>query len=193
MRVASVERKTRETKIVLSINLDGTGKANIDTGIGFFDHMLTAFAVHGSFDLDVSVVGDLKVDCHHTVEDTGIVLGAALKKALSDKSGIVRYGNAVIPMDEAIANVTLDISGRPFLIFNCEFCADKIGDFDTQMCEEFFRALSFNSGITLHANVAYGNNDHHKVEALFKALTYALKSAVKLSGDNILLSTKGML
>jgi imidazoleglycerol-phosphate dehydratase len=193
MRIVSVERQTKETKISVSINLDGSGKAIIDTGVGFFDHMLTAFAVHGSFDLDVSVKGDLNVDCHHTIEDTGIVIGKAFKKALGDKSGILRYGNASIPMDEALATVTLDISGRPFLVFNCEFGSDRIGDFDTQMCEEFFRAFAFNSGITLHANVAYGTNDHHKVEALFKALTYALKSAVKQNETAMPISTKGVL
>lgn len=193
MRIVQGQRETKETNIVIELNLDGTGNANINTGIGFFDHMLTAFAVHGGYDLEISVEGDLEVDCHHTIEDTAIVLGQAFSNALGNKSGITRFGNATIPMDEALANVCLDISGRPFLVFDCNFTSIKIGEFDTQMCEEFFRAFAFNAGITLHAKVLYGNNDHHKIEALFKALTYALKSAITVNGKDIPMSTKGVL
>ena len=192
MRTASLTRKTKETDIAVSINLDGSGAADIQTGVGFFDHMLTALCVHGGFDLKIRVQGDLNVDCHHTVEDTGIVLGSAFKKALEGSAPIRRYGSAYIPMDEALGFVSLDISNRPYLVFDCDFTADRIGDFDTQMTEEFFRAFAFQAGITLHARVEYGKNDHHKAEALFKALAHSLQQAVELRQGS-LLSTKGVL
>lgn len=193
MRMAEVTRTTKETDIKISINLDGQGKVKIDTGVGFFDHMLTAFGVHGGLDLEVSVKGDLYVDAHHTVEDTGIVLGQAICKALGDKSGINRYGNSYIPMDEALGFCALDISGRPFLVFDAEFSDDKMGEMDTCLVEEFFRALSFNSGITLHLKNCYGKNDHHIAEALFKAFAHAFKDAVKKNESGEALSTKGVL
>ena len=190
-RQSTVSRKTKETDITVSVNLDGRGQCDISTGIGFFDHMLTALGVHSGMDLTVRAVGDLQVDCHHTVEDTGIVLGQAIAKALGDKSGIARYGTAFIPMDEALGFCSLDVSGRPFLVFNVPFIKAKIGEFDTQMTEEFFRAFAFHSGITLHAKVEYGKNDHHMCEAVFKALAHALKAAV--SPKDGTLSTKGAL
>ncbi|SCH02058.1 Histidine biosynthesis bifunctional protein hisB [uncultured Ruminococcus sp.] len=192
MRNAALNRATRETDISVDLNLDGIGTAVIDTGIGFFDHMLTALAVHSGIDLSVTVDGDLEVDCHHTIEDTGIVIGMALGKALSDKSGICRYGTAFIPMDEALGFACLDISGRPFLVFDCDFSSPAIGEMDTQMVEEFFRALAFQAGITLHLRCEYGKNDHHKAEALFKAFAHALKQAVADNGGGVL-STKGVL
>ena len=193
MRLGTVKRDTKETQITVSIDLDGGGVNRISTGVGFFDHMLTALAVHSGIDMDIEVKGDLYVDCHHTVEDTGIALGAALCKALGDKGGICRYGSMLIPMDESLALVSLDISGRPFLVFDCSFVTDKIGEMDTQMVEEFFRALAFHAGITLHAKLLYGTNDHHKAEALFKALAHSLKQAVRPTGDAAPLSTKGVL
>ena len=192
MRNAALNRATRETDISVDLNLDGIGTAVIDTGIGFFDHMLTALAVHSGIDLSVTVDGDLEVDCHHTIEDTGIVIGMALGKALGDKSGICRYGTAFIPMDEALGFACLDISGRPFLVFDCDFSSPAIGEMDTQMVEEFFRALAFQAGVTLHLRCEYGKNDHHKAEALFKAFAHALKQAVADNGRGVL-STKGVL
>ena len=192
MRNAALNRATRETDISVDLNLDGIGTAVIDTGIGFFDHMLTALAVHSGIDLSVTVDGDLEVDCHHTIEDTGIVIGMALGKALGDKSGICRYGTAFIPMDEALGFACLDISDRPFLVFDCDFSSPAIGEMDTQMVEEFFRALAFQAGITLHLRCEYGKNDHHKAEALFKAFAHALKQAVADNGGGVL-STKGIL
>ncbi len=192
MRMASISRKTNETDINLTLNLDGTGKNSIETGIGFFDHMLTALAVHSGIDFSLSAVGDLFVDSHHTVEDTGIVIGKAFAEAIGQKIGISRYGSAYIPMDEALGFCAVDISGRPFLIFNAEFSDDKIGDFDTCLAEEFFRAFAFNAGITMHINLLYGKNDHHKCEAIFKAVAHALKQAIKLKGGDVL-STKGVL
>lgn len=191
MRTAEIKRKTKETDISVSLNLDG-GKVNIRTGIGFFDHMLTAFAVHGGFGLDVFVKGDLEVDTHHTVEDTGIALGMAFKKALGNMSGINRYGSFYIPMDESLALCSLDISNRPFLVFNAEFKEERCGDYETCCTEEFFRAFAVNAGITLHLNVLYGSNSHHEIEALFKAFAHAMKIAVAPSGGGIL-STKGVL
>lgn len=193
MRTATVSRKTRETDINLTLNLDGTGKAEINTGIGFFDHMLTALTVHGGFDLSLSCKGDLYVDGHHTVEDVGIVLGKAFAEILGERKGIVRYGNAQIPMDEAIGWCCLDISGRAFLVYEVDFFNEKIGDYDACLTEEFMRAFAFNAGITLHIKSPYGNNDHHKCEAMFKALAYALKQAVALSGTASAISTKGVL
>ena len=193
MRLGTVKRTTKETQLTLSLDLDGGGINRIDTGVGFFDHMLTALAVHSGIDLDIEVHGDLDVDCHHTVEDTGIALGDALSKALGDKAGICRYGSMFIPMDEALGFVSLDISGRPFLVFDCPFVTEKLGQMDTQMVEEFFRAFAYHAGITLHAKLLYGVNDHHKAEALFKALAHSLKQAVRRTDDARPLSTKGVL
>lgn len=194
MRIGKIERETKETKIFVEINLDGSGKTEIKSGIGFFNHMLNLFAAHGQFDLKVDCAGDLEVDGHHSVEDIGIALGAVVKNALGDKHGITRYGTFYLPMDETLALVSLDISGRPFLVFDGGEFAPMIGDFDTELVEEFLRAFAFNAGITLHAKILYGKNSHHKVEAIFKALGHALKIAVtrdeKIQG---VLSTKGIL
>ena len=192
MRNAEITRKTKETDITVKLELDGSGKTDISTGIGFFDHMLTAFAVHGGMDLTVKVKGDLYVDGHHSVEDTGIVLGKAFAQAIGDMKGIKRYGTEFIPMDEALGFASLDISGRPYLVFNASFSDDRIGEFDTCLAEEFFRAFAFNAGITLHMKCEYGKNDHHIAEALFKAAAHALKDAKEISGNEIL-STKGVL
>ncbi len=193
MRTAEISRKTKETDINVFVKLDGEGKVTVDTGIGFFDHMLTAFGVHSGIDMQINVTGDLNVDGHHTVEDTGIVLGQAVAKALGDKSGICRYGSAYIPMDEALGFCSLDISGRPFLVFNADFSDEKIGEMDTCLTEEFFRAFSFNSGITMHITEIYGSNDHHICEALFKAAAHAFKIAISLNQNGKVLSTKGVL
>lgn len=191
MRTAEIKRKTKETDISVALDLDG-GNVNIRTGIGFFDHMLTAFAVHGGFGLEVFVEGDLDVDTHHTVEDTGIALGAAFKKALGDMGGINRYGSFYIPMDESLSLCALDISNRPFLVFNAEFKEERCGEYETCCTEEFFRAFAVNAGITLHLNVLYGSNSHHEIEALFKAFAHAMKIAVAPSSGGVL-STKGVL
>jgi len=191
-RIAKIERKTNETFIKLKINLDGSGKTSINTGVGFFDHMLNLMAFHGGFDLDIDAKGDLNVCDHHLVEDIGIVLGKCFLEALGDKKGINRYGNFFIPMDESLAHVSLDISGRSFLVFQCDFTRENIGTFSTEMVKEFFRSFAFNSAITLHARVLYGENDHHKAEALFKALGRALREAKKITSDE-LPSTKGLL
>ena len=191
MRIATITRNTRETDITATLCLDGSGQTDIRTGIGFFDHMLTALAVHASFDLTLRAEGDLDVDAHHTVEDTGIVLGEALKKALGS-TPVERYGSFYIPMDEALGFASLDISGRPFLHWDCELASPMIGSFDTQTAEEFFRAFAMHAGITLHLQVPYGKNDHHKLEALFKALGHALQAAVR-PRDGAVLSTKGVL
>ncbi|MDD4122303.1 MAG: imidazoleglycerol-phosphate dehydratase HisB [Eubacteriales bacterium] len=192
MREGYVKRETRETKIELTLNIDGEGTSQINSGVGFFDHMLTALAVHSGFDLTLNCKGDLVVDCHHTIEDIGIALGSALADTLADKTGIARYGNSMIPMDEALASCCIDVSGRPYLIFNAEFGDCRLGDMDSEMVEEFFRAFAMNAGVTLHINLIYGKNDHHKTEAIFKAFAHALKSAVKIEGDEIL-SSKGSL
>lgn len=192
MRTSIVERNTKETQIKIELNLDG-GEVKVDTGIGFFDHMLTAFGVHGGFGLNVKVTGDLEVDTHHTVEDTGIALGKAFNEALGDMSGINRYGTFYIPMDESLAQASLDISNRPFLVFNADFAQEKCGDYETCVTEEFWRAFAVNSAITLHINVLYGANAHHEIEAIFKAVAHALKIAVQKNGDNCVLSTKGVL
>ena len=191
-RESKITRTTKETDIAIVLNLD-SGNVEIDTGIGFFDHMLTALAIHGGFGLSVSCKGDLNVDGHHTVEDVGICLGKAFNEALGDKSGIMRFGSAFVPMDEALGFCALDISNRPFLVFNAEFTNERIGDYESCLTEEFMRAFAFNAGITLHLKVEYGKNDHHITEALFKALAYALKQAVKLNSDGSVLSTKGAL
>ena len=192
MRTAQIERKTRETDIVLSIDLDGKGNVSVDSGIGFFDHMLTALAVHSGVDMDIKCKGDLNVDGHHSVEDIGICLGKAFAQALGDKAGIARYGSAFVPMDEALAFCSLDISGRAFLVFDAAFSDDRIGEFDTCLAEEFFRAFAFNAGFTLHIKEEYGKNDHHSCEAIFKAVAHALKQALAFNGGAVL-STKGVL
>ncbi len=193
MREATVTRNTRETQITVTVRLDGKGESNITTGIGFFDHMLTAMARHSGISMDVHANGDLHVDGHHTVEDTGIVIGQALMQALGDKSGIARYGSAYIPMDEALSFCALDLSNRPFVVFRGEFTNQMIGQYDACLTEEFFRALAVNAGITLHLDMCYGKNDHHKCEALFKAFAHALKAAVQENTDGSVLSTKGAL
>lgn len=193
MRTSEITRKTKETDIRIKLNIDGSGTPEIDTGIGFFDHMLTALCVHGGFDMEISCKGDLNVDGHHSVEDVGIALGKAFSEALGDKSGITRYGSAFIPMDEALGFCALDISARPFLVFNAEFTNEKIGDYDSCLTEEFMRAFAFNAGITLHLKSEYGKNDHHITEALFKALAYALRTAVKKNESGKAISTKGTL
>ncbi|AAK78914.1 imidazoleglycerol-phosphate dehydratase [Clostridium acetobutylicum] len=191
-RTAFIERKTTETSIEVDINLDGEGKYDIDTGIGFFDHMLELMSKHGLIDLKVKVIGDLKVDSHHTVEDTGIVIGECINKALGNKKSINRYGTSFVPMDESLCQVSMDISGRAFLVFDGEFTCEKLGDFQTEMVEEFFRALAFNAGITLHARVIYGKNNHHMIEGLFKAFGRALSEAVsKNTRIKGVMSTKG--
>ena len=194
MRIGKINRATNETRVDIEINLDGAGKAEIDSGVGFFNHMLNLFAAHGQFDLKVICAGDLEVDGHHSIEDIGIAMGAALKDALGDKRGITRYGTFFLPMDETLALVSLDISGRPFLVYDGGELAPMIGDFDTELVEEFLRAFAFNAGITLHVKILYGKNSHHKVEAIFKALGHALKIAVnvdeKIKGVP---STKGVL
>lgn len=191
MRTSVQKRKTRETDVSISLSLDG-GESNISTGIGFFDHMLNSFAVHGGFGLTVETVGDLNVDCHHTIEDTGIVLGRAFAEALGDRSGIARFGSSYVPMDESLAFAAVDISGRPFLVFQADFAQDRVGEYDTCMTEEFFRALAFQAGFTLHVRVEYGTNAHHQTEALFKAAAHAIRTAVTVSGGGVL-STKGLL
>ena len=177
-RVAAVNRETAETKIALQLNLDGTGKSAIDSGIGFFDHMLNLMTVHGQLDLELRCDGDLEVDGHHSVEDIGIALGDAFKEAISDKKGICRYGTFYLPMDESLAFVTLDISGRPFLVYDGGEMSPMVGGFDTELTEEFLRAFAMHAGITLHVKVLYGTNTHHKIEAIFKALGHALRIAV---------------
>ena len=193
-RCALIERKTAETQVAVKLNPDGEGKCEIDTGIGFLDHMLTLFAKHGFMDLAVKAKGDLEVDCHHTVEDIGIVLGEALKEAMGDKAGIHRYGNCFIPMDETLAQVCLDFSGRPFLIFGAEIPKIKLGNYETEMTEEFFRAVAMNCGLTLHIRVLYGSNVHHIIEAIFKAFarSVAEAAAVDLRVKGVM-SSKGVL
>ncbi|CAM4113963.1 imidazoleglycerol-phosphate dehydratase [Bacillus manliponensis] len=194
MRVATQIRETTETKITLSLRLDDSDNISIETSVGFFDHMLTLFARHGRFGLQVKAEGDVYVDAHHTVEDVGIVLGNCLKEALGNKVGINRYGSSYVPMDEALGFAAVDISGRSYLVFQGELTNPKLGDFDTELTEEFFRAVAHAANITLHMRVLYGSNTHHKVEAMFKAFGRALREAVdyneKIVGVN---STKGML
>lgn len=193
-RIAQLDRKTNETNITIEVNLDGEGIYDIDTGIGFFDHMLSLASKHGIIDLNVKCEGDLYVDAHHTVEDVGIALGKCIEKALGDKKGIKRYGTSFLPMDETLALVSMDISGRPYLVFEAEFNSEKVGEMDTELVEEFFRAVAFNAGITLHIKVLYGKNSHHMIEALFKAFGRALREAVtkdeRIKG---VMSTKGTL
>ncbi|MCL1948701.1 MAG: imidazoleglycerol-phosphate dehydratase HisB [Turicibacter sp.] len=192
MRTATIKRKTKETDIELILNLDGTGKREIATGVGFFDHMLTAFTFHSGLDLTVSCKGDLEVDDHHTVEDIGLALGQALKEALGDKMGINRYGTSYVPMDEALVRAVIDFSGRPAFVYNVTLNREKLGTLDTQNVQEFFKSVSNEAKMNLHLEVLYGDNDHHKVEALFKALGRAVKEAAKQVSDQ-LPSTKGAL
>ena len=193
-RKADFVRKTKETDIALSLCLDGTGKSSVSTGIGFFDHMLEGFARHGLFDLKVSVEGDLAVDCHHTIEDTGIVLGNAIKKAVGDKCGIKRYGSCILPMDEVLVLCAIDLSGRPYLAFDAEFTTDRVGYFDTEMVKEFFYAISYTAGMNLHIKVLSGGNNHHVIEAMFKAFAKALDEATVIDlRITDVLTTKGSL
>lgn len=193
-REAVVTRKTGETDIYISINLDGAGRADVNTGIGFFDHMLISFAKHGLFDLKVKVEGDLYVDSHHTIEDTGIVLGQAIKEALGEKKSIKRYGSMMLPMDETLILCALDLSGRPYLVFDATFTTDKVGYFDTEMVKEFFYAVSYSAGMNLHLKQMAGSNNHHIIEGMFKAFAKALDEAT-LVDERItdVLSTKGTL
>jgi len=192
MRNGFVERNTLETKVKVKINLDGSGKADIDTEIGFLDHMLTLLAFHSNFDLIVKCNGDLYVDDHHTIEDLGICLGQAFKDAIGEKVGIRRYSTVYVPMDESLAYTSLDISNRPYLVFNVDFQSERIGNMSTQMFKEFFRAFVNESRITLHINLLYGENDHHKIEAVFKSFARALKEGCEVvSGD--ISSSKGVL
>ena len=193
-RLSDIKRKTGETDIEISFCIEGEGNSIIETGIGFLDHMLTLFSKHGGFDLEVKAKGDLNVDSHHTIEDIGIVLGQCIREASGERKGIKRYGTTFLPMDEAMAMVSVDVSGRPYLVFEAELKAEKLGDFDTEMTEEFFRALAFNSGITLHAKILYGKNTHHMIEALFKGTARALKEALT-EDESIkgIMSTKGIL
>lgn len=193
MRKGRCSRKTRETAVDVCLDLDGTGAYSISTGIGFFDHMLEQIALHGGLNLEVSCRGDLEVDCHHTVEDTGIAFGQALMQALGNRSGIRRYATSFIPMDEALARSTVDLGGRAVFVFQAELPPHMLGAFDSQMCEEFFRAISSNALITLHMREEYGNNVHHIVEALFKSFAHALKDGAALTGSGTILSTKGTL
>ena len=191
MRQATVERNTKETKIKLTFNVDGTGTCKSETGVGFFNHMLDGFARHGLFDLDVKVDGDLFVDCHHTIEDTGIVLGNAIKEAVGDKKGIKRYGSCILPMDEALVLCAIDLSGRPYYVSDAVFTAEKCGDMDLEMVKEFFYAVSSSAGINLHFKVLSGSNNHHIVEAMFKAFAKALDSATMFDERIVgVLSTK---
>ncbi|MDD7641018.1 MAG: imidazoleglycerol-phosphate dehydratase HisB [bacterium] len=193
-RTATIERNTKETKIRVTLELDGAGNGTIDTGIGFFDHMLEGFTRHGLFDLTAKCRGDVQVDSHHSIEDMGIVLGTAIREALGDKKGIVRYGSCLLPMDETLAMCAIDLSGRPYLVFDAPFQSDMVGAMDTQMAREFFYAVSYAAGMNLHLKVLYGENDHHKMEALFKAFAKALDAATRLDPRiTDVLSTKGTL
>ena len=193
-RTADYVRKTKESDISLHLNLDGTGSSSIHTGIGFFDHMLDGFARHGLFDLKVNVAGDLAVDCHHTIEDTGIVLGNAIKEAVGDKKGIRRYGSCILPMDETLVLCAVDLSGRPYLVFDGEFTTDRVGYMDTEMVKEFFYAISYTAGMNLHIRVLSGGNNHHMIEAMFKAFAKALDQATVIDPRiTDILSTKGSL
>ena len=193
-RIADCKRTTKETDIALTLNLDGSGKADIDTGIGFFDHMLDGFSRHGMFDLNVRVKGDLIVDCHHTIEDTGIVLGTAIKEAVGDKKGMKRFGSCILPMDETLVLCAVDLSGRPYLSFDGEFTTDRVGYMDTELVKEFFYAISYTAGMNLHIKVLSGGNNHHMIEAMFKAFARALDEATGFDPRiTDILSTKGSL
>ena len=194
-RKAEITRTTGETDIKVVLDIDGNGKAEIDTGIGFFDHMLTALSKHSGMDISLTCKGDLYVDAHHSVEDVGIALGQAFSQAIGDKKGIVRFGSARCPLDEALGDAVVDISGRPFIVFDCKFMGDMCGEMDTQLFEEFFRSFAYNAGITLHISSPYGTNDHHKAEAMFKALARALREATETDPrfEGQVISTKGAL
>lgn len=193
-RIATLTRNTNETKITLTLNLDGSGQTDIQTGIGFFDHMLNSFARHGLFDLSVKVEGDLYVDCHHTIEDTGIVLGQAILEAAGDKKGIKRYGSCILPMDEVLMMSALDLSGRPYLGFDMTFTAQRVGEMDTEMVKEFFYAISYSAQMNLHIRTMSGGNNHHMIEAAFKAFAKALDMATQYDlRITDVLSTKGTL
>jgi imidazoleglycerol-phosphate dehydratase len=191
-RSAELHRATKETTVDLRLSVDGTGVASASTGIPFFDHMLEQLGKHGGFDLDVKATGDLQVDLHHTVEDVGIVLGTALKEALGDKAGVRRFASALVPLDEALVQVALDLSGRPFLVYEVDPVSEWIGTFDPQLCEEFWRAFAFGAGITLHIRKVTGVNGHHIIEASFKGVARALRDAVRIEGSGVP-STKGSL
>ena len=193
-RIATKKRTTKETDIEVTLNLDGTGNNQIDTGIGFFDHMLDGMARHGLFDLTVKVNGDLDVDCHHTIEDTGIVIGQAILEAVGDKAGIKRFGHMILPMDETLALCAVDLGGRPYFVYDASFAGQSCGGMDTQMAREFFYAVSYSAMMNLHLKVLYGENDHHKLEAMFKAFAKALDAATRRDAriDGVL-STKGTL
>ena len=193
-RISEVARKTKETDITIKLNIDGSGKSDVSTGIGFFDHMLEGFARHGLFDLTAKVNGDLQVDCHHTIEDTGIVLGQAIAKAIGEKKGIKRYGSSILPMDETLVMTAIDLCGRPYFVMDADFSSPMVGQFDTQMVREFFYAISYSAAMNLHLKVITGVNDHHKIEALFKSFAKSLDEATTI--DNRItdvLSTKGAL
>jgi imidazoleglycerol-phosphate dehydratase len=193
-RIAAIKRVTKETDIALSLNLDGSGTGDISTGIGFFDHMLDGFARHGLFDLTCHVKGDLEVDCHHTIEDTGIVLGQAIREAVGDKKGMVRFGSCILPMDETLVLCSLDLSGRPYYVSDAVFPTERVGDMDTQMVREFFYAVSYGAGMNLHFKLLAGDNSHHMIEGMFKAFAKALDMAVALDPRIVdVLSTKGSL
>lgn len=193
-RTVAVTRTTKETDIAVTLNLDGSGKAEISTGIGFFDHMLNGFARHGLFDLNCQVKGDLEVDCHHTIEDTGIVLGQAIRKAVGDKKGIVRYGTCILPMDESLVLCSLDLSGRPYYVSDVEFPTERVGEMDTQMVKEFFYAVSYSAAMNLHFKMLSGGNSHHMIEGMFKAFAKALDMAAAHDPRiTDVLSTKGSL
>jgi len=192
MRNIKIKRTTKETDIVCELNLDGSGQYNISTGIGFLDHMLELFAFHSGFDLMLKVTGDIEVDSHHTAEDIGLVIGEALYDALGDKKGINRYGCMYLPMDETLARVTLDLSGRPYLVYECTYQRSDLGTLDVQNIKEFFKSITNTALMTLHLSVLYGENDHHKAEALFKGFGRALKEAVQITGNQVM-SSKGVL
>ena len=193
-RTAELTRKTKETDITVSLNLDGTGKSQVNTGIGFFDHMLEGFSRHGFFDLVVEIKGDLQVDGHHSVEDCGIVLGSAIRDALGDKKGIRRYGSSILPMDDALALCAVDLCGRPYFAFECDFSVERVGELDTELVREFFYAVSYSAGMNLHIKMLSGINNHHMIEAIFKAFARALDEATR-KDERItdVLSTKGSL
>ncbi len=193
-RKSNLTRKTNETDINISFNLDGSGQANINTGISFFDHMLEGFTKHGLFDMELTCVGDVNVDCHHTIEDCGIVIGSAIKEALGDKVGIKRFGDSILPMDESLVLSAVDLSGRPYLVFDDTFSSERIGQMDTEMAKEFFYALSYSAGINLHIKVLNSGNNHHMMEAMFKAFARALDEATTIDSRILgVLSTKGTL
>ena len=195
MRKAEIVRETKETRVTLAVDLDGTGRTSVSTGVGFLDHMLDLLGRHARFDLDIKAVGDLHIDFHHTTEDVGIVLGQAVRKALGDMRGITRYADVLLPMDETLTRVAIDISGRPFLVFRTEFAVPKIGEFDTELVREFFQAFASNAGVTLHVETLYGANAHHIAESCFKGLARVLRAAVAVdpAAAGEIPSTKGAL